>query len=176
MQKDPPFVVWLTGLSGSGKTTLAKKLYTFLQRKRIPSVIVDGDEVRKTISQDLGFSKRDIGKNHRRVRSLVTSHLTKGKNVIVSIISPSARVRATARKKFPRFVEIFCDCPVSVCMRRDPKGHYRNVKNGTMKNFIGIHSIYEKPKNPELILHTNRENPMQSLKKIKEILKKRCYI
>jgi len=176
MDSRSPFVVWLTGLSGSGKTTLAKKLHISLHRKGLPSVIIDGDEVRRTISRDLGFSKKDIQENHRRVRSLVKAHLAEGRITIVSIISPHTRVRAAARKEFKNFVEIFCDCPISVCAQRDPKGHYRNVKKGATENFIGIHSIYERPEHPELVLHTNRETPAQSLRKIEDMLKGKSLI
>ena len=161
-----PFVLWFTGLSGSGKTTLAKKMHTFLVSHGYQAVVIDGDEVRATISKDLGFTPEDIVENHRRILELCKTYLARDINVLVATISPHERVRKEARKQLPNFIEVFCDAPLAVCAARDVKGHYANVKSGNLKQFIGIDTTYEVPKNPDLVLKTNEEASGQSLQKI----------
>lgn len=176
MKTQAACTVWFTGLSGSGKTTLARRLKRALSRRGHTAVILDGDEIRKTISKDLGFSKKDIAENHRRILELCKKHARAGTIVIVATISPHRAVRARARAQLPRFVEVYCNASLDTVRARDVKGHYKNVASGALRQFIGVHTPYEAPKDPELTLATHAEPPTISLKKILGFLETCDYI
>jgi adenylyl-sulfate kinase len=171
-----PFTLWFTGLSGSGKTTLAKIVKQKLVKLSLKSEIIDGDEIRKTISKDLGFSKKDIAENHRRILSVCGEHLAAGKNILVATISPHQTVREKARKKLNNFIEIYCACPFELCAKRDPKGLYKKVAKGEIKNFIGKKIEYEEPNSPEIIVYTHKESKKDSTKKILGFLAKNKFL
>ena len=117
---------------------------------------LDGDNVRHGLNRDLGFSDADRVENIRRV--IETAHLIAdaGLIVLVSFISPFRAERGLARERLEgdQFVEIFVDTPLAECERRDPKGLYRKAREGKLKNFTGIDSIYEPPGNPDIHLRT----------------------
>ena len=159
-------VLWLTGLSGAGKTTLAREAEQELLRHGVPVCVLDGDEVRKGLCSDLGFSPQDRSENIRRVAEVAKTMADAGLVVIVSLISPFQADRQRARdiieEKGHRFLEVFVDAPLEVCQKRDPKKLYRKVQAGELKQFTGIDSPYEPPIAPELILCTDRQSVKQS--------------
>jgi len=163
-----PKVFWLTGLSGSGKTSLGIELRKILDKKNIPSVFLDGDNLRDTINSDLGFSDNDRKENIRRTGELTKILYDLGLTVIVATISPFVSSREKVRGIFEvgHFFEIFLDCDIKECKRRDPKNLYKLSSVGLIKEFTGYDSKYEKPKNSELIIDTNFNSISQS----KEIL------
>lgn len=144
------FVLWLTGLSGAGKTTLSKAL----QKKIDKCVVLDGDRLRTGVNKDLGFTDQDRVENIRRTGELSKVLWEQGVPVIVALISPLIFAREGVRKAFPEgsFIEVFVDCPLSVCKARDVKGLYKR----TISQFTGIDSAYEPPKQPELIINTEK--------------------
>ena len=147
------FVLWMTGLPCSGKTTIAKKL-----QKLMPQLIVlDGDELRaKSSSSD--FSREGINENNRKVANLAKDA---SKSVCVSLISPFKKNREDARKIIDtkRFIEVYIKCSLPTCEKRDVKGMYKKARQNEIKDFIGIHTDYEIPDNPELIVNTET-NPL----------------
>jgi adenylylsulfate kinase len=170
-------VVWLTGLSGSGKTTIARAVEDALKNaNRRCVVVLDGDEIRRHLSPDLGFSKRDRELNVERVAYL--SRILSGSGIItvVALISPFRTSRDNARKLVGDFIEIWVRCSLETCKKRDPKGLYAKVKMGEITNFTGIDQEYENPLNPEITLDTDNETIQQCSQKIMQRLKDLGYL
>ena len=155
--KQRPLVIWLTGLSGSGKTTIAESLNTVILKKGYFTKHFDGDEIRKGINKDLGFSNEDRQENIRRISEISKLFLDSGLIVICSFITPTKEMRELARSIIgkDRFIEIFVNAPVEVCEKRDPKGLYKMARAGLLKNFTGIDAPYEAPLSPEIEIRTD---------------------
>ena len=155
-----PCVVWLTGLSGSGKSTLANALEQALFLEGYHSYLLDGDNVRHGLNKDLGFSDEARVENIRRIGEVARLFVDAGLIVITAFISPFRTDRRMVRDLLghDEFVEVFVDTPLEVCERRDPKGLYRKVRAGEIKNFTGIDAPYEAPASPELVLDTVRND------------------
>ncbi len=157
------YTVWLTGLSGSGKSTLALRLAHELRKRGQIVEILDGDVIRRSLSKGLGFSKEDRDENIRRV-GYVSSYLTATERVAVAAcISPYASIRDKNRELIGNFVEVYCKCSVKECAKRDPKGLYEKAFKGEIKGFTGVDDPYEEPKNPEVVVETDKETPEESL-------------
>jgi adenylyl-sulfate kinase len=155
--------VWFTGLSGAGKSTLATLLKERLQGMGRRVELLDGDEVRKNLSSGLGFSKADRDANIRRIAFVAKLLTRNGVIAITAAISPYREIRDEARREIGNFVEVFVDCPLEVCEQRDVKGLYKKARTGEIAHFTGISDPYESPANPEVHLHTDRENPGQDV-------------
>jgi len=153
-------VVWLTGLSGSGKSAITDRLEAQLFEQGIKTCRLDGDNIRHGISNDLGFSIKDRSENVRRVAEIAKLFVDSGAVALVSLISPLMGERAEAKSIIGTddFIEIFVDCPLAVCEERDKKGLYAKARAGEIKDFTGITSPYEAPKNPDLRLDTNSQS------------------
>jgi len=172
MNNSKGFTVWFTGLPGAGKSTLARLLEGKLRQLGLPVEILDGDEVRKKLSKGLGFTREDREENIRRI-AYVANLLTKvGGVAIVAAISPYAQSREEVRTEIENFVEVFVKCSLETCIERDPKGLYAKAQRGEISHFTGISDPYEEPKNPEIIIETDQEQPDESLMKVLQQLKK----
>lgn len=147
--------IWLTGLPSAGKTAIAYGLRSKLLENGIVAAVLDGDEIRQSVSSDLGFSLADRETQIRRVVGI--ANLLNRQNIpaIVALVSPSRSARAIARNDIQNFAEVFVDCPLEICMERDPKGHYRKALSGEIVNFTGLGSDYEAPLTPQLTLRTD---------------------
>jgi adenylylsulfate kinase len=164
-------VVWLTGLSGSGKTTIANTLQTYLFNYNINSYVLDGDNIRSGLNNDLGFTSEDRKENIRRISEVSNLFSDAGILTITAFISPFEEDRNIAKNIIKSdFIEIYISTPIEICEQRDPKGLYKKVRNGEIKNFTGISSPYEPPVEPNLIIDTN-ETVEESVFKILEYLK-----
>jgi adenylylsulfate kinase len=163
----PNKVIWLTGLSGSGKSTIAFALEKELHSRGIPSYVLDGDNVRHGLNADLGFSPEEREENIRRVGELARLFYDSGLVVIVSFISPYRKDRKQARELIgDDFVEVFVECPVEECKKRDPKGLYEKAEKGEISDFTGVDAPYEKSENPELRINTEELTVGQSVDRI----------
>lgn len=147
-------VLWFTGLSGSGKSTIANAVSHELFRQGIKEYVLDGDNIRHGLNKDLGFSNRDRTENIRRIGEVAKLFVESGTIVISAFISPIKTDREQVRALYPdgEFFEIFIDCPIEECERRDPKELYKKARRGEIKGFTGIDSPYERPEDPELTI------------------------
>ena len=169
-------VIWMTGIPGSGKTTLALELIKFYEQKNMPIDILDGDEVRKTLSKDLGFSPEDRKEHNRRVIFVAKILAKNGVTTIIPLISPYRETREFARKEIPDFVEVWVKASVDECKKRDPKGLYKKAMAGEIKNLTGLQAPYEEPENAELVLDTEKHTVEESVELIISTVKKLGYL
>lgn len=147
-------VVWLTGLPCSGKTTIAEAAQKVLRR---PTIVLDGDAVRKSFCSDLGFSAEERAQNMARVAHVARLLVDQGFLVLCSFVSPARAARAAVREILPEMLEVYVKCPVAKCEKRDVKGMYAEARAGKRPHFTGIGSHYEAPENPAAVLETDRE-------------------
>lgn len=152
-----PRCLWFTGLSASGKSTIANGLERVLHAHGRHTYLLDGDNVRHGLNRDLGFTAADRVENVRRVAEVARLMVDAGLIVLVAFISPFRTERQMARDMFEadEFLEIFVDCPLEICERRDPKGLYRKARAGGLVNFTGIDQPYEPPSQPDVHLRTD---------------------
>ncbi len=148
-------ILWFTGLSGAGKSTLAVELERVLFQKGFQVTLLDGDNVRKGLSADLGFSPEDRAENIRRIGEVAGLFAESGLIVVTAFISPYRADRDSIRTRHGRFFhEIYISAPLEVCEARDVKGLYRKARAGEIPEFTGISAPYEPPAAPELELPT----------------------
>ena len=172
----PGATIWLTGLPSSGKSTVACALAQALVAQGRRVEVLDGDAIRAELSPELGFSRAERELNVRRigfVASLLTRH---GVYALVAAISPYAEGRRRVRASIEHFVEVFVDCPLTECERRDSKGFYARARAGQMRAFTGVSDPYEAPLSPELTVHTQRESPNACAERILERLGELGYL
>ena len=172
------FVVWLTGFSGSGKSTIANALEVALFEKGIRSFCLDGDNTRLGINKDLGFSSADRTENIRRVAEMAKLFLESGTIVITSFISPLISDREMAKSIISDadFVEVFINCPLSICEQRDVKGLYAKARKGEIKDFTGIDSPFEAPLKADIELLTNKNSVQECVEIILEKIHRKLVI
>lgn len=151
-------LVWFTGLSGSGKSTLAHALEERLFNMGIRSYVLDGDNIRCGLNNDLGLNPKDRKENIRRIAEVAKLMVDSGILVFAAFIAPYRNSRMFVRElmsDFP-FYECYVRCPVDVCETRDPKGLYKKARKGEITNMTGITAPYEEPENPELLVDTSQ--------------------
>jgi bifunctional enzyme CysN/CysC len=151
-------VIWFTGLSGAGKTTLANALEKQLHDQGKRTFVLDGDDVRLGLCKDLGYTHADRVENIRRAAEVAKLMMNAGLIVIAAFISPFRKDREMVKNLIGEnfFVGVFVDTPLDVCEKRDPKGLYKKARAGEIKHFTGIDSVYEKPKNAEIVIDGSR--------------------
>jgi adenylylsulfate kinase len=170
------FVLWFTGLSGAGKTTLAKLIEQELKARGVRVERLDGDVVRQSLTADLGFSKEDRDKNIQRVTFVAKLLSRNGVGVLASFISPYRATRDWVRGEVTNFVEVFVDCSLEECIRRDVKGLYTKALAGEIPEFTGVSDPYEAPLNAEISLNTADESIEESLAQIMSYLEEQGYV
>jgi bifunctional enzyme CysN/CysC len=173
-----PCVLWFTGLSGAGKSTIANLLEGRLHALGRHTYLLDGDNVRKGLNKDLGFTAEDRVENIRRIAHVAALMSDAGLIVITAFISPFRNERRMARALVPgdEFVEIYVDTPLEVAERRDAKGLYRKARRGELVNFTGIDSPYEPPENAEITINAATLAPSTAADRIVDELRRRGII
>ncbi len=168
MRENKGLAIWFTGLSSAGKTTLACALLDHLRACGFRVELLDGDEVRQNLCEDLGFSKEDRDENIRRIGYVTSLLVRNGVIVLVSAISPYREARARARARIGRFVEVYVNASLEVCESRDVKGLYRKARAGQLHGMTGVDDPYEIPVKPEIECHTDRETLSESVQRVLE--------
>ncbi|MDR3408343.1 MAG: sulfate adenylyltransferase subunit CysN [Methylovirgula sp.] len=164
LKHQTPAVLWFTGLSGSGKSTIANLVEAQLHARGVHTILLDGDNIRHGLNNDLGFTEADRVENIRRIGEVAKLMTDAGLIVLCAFISPFAADRQMVRDLMntDEFVEIFVDTPLAECIARDPKGLYKKALAGEIKNFTGVDQDYERPEKPELVLGRSGATPAQS--------------
>ena len=160
LTKQDGLIIWFTGLSGAGKTTLSLKLENRLMEQGLHIYELDGDLIRMGLNSDLGFSLEDRRENIRRIGEVARLFTDADIVTIVAFISPLREDRERVKASLPvkQFVEIFVDCPLEICERRDTNVLYKKARKGEIKNFTGISSPYEPPLAPDIHINTDKES------------------
>lgn len=194
VQRHRGCVVWFTGLSGSGKSTVSNCVDAKLHALRVPSFVLDGDNIRHGLNASvdllakhhdeafaqrfgLGFSAQDREENIRRIGAVAEIMCSAGLIVLTAFVSPYRRDRDLARLQVEKggaagdFVEVFVDTPIEVCESRDPKGLYKKARAGEIKGFTGIDDPYEAPEKPEVALAGGSQTPDELASKVIDYLK-----
>lgn len=161
-------ILWFTGLSGSGKSTLAHAIEDTLFAKGIRTYVLDGDNVRRGLCQDLGFSDADRTENIRRVGEISRLLMDAGVLTLTAFISPFSKDRQLVRDLHNKdeFIEIYCNSSLVVCEQRDVKGLYSKARAGEIAEFTGISSPYEAPEKPEIELDTANQTVQDCVNKV----------
>ena len=172
------YTIWFTGLHGSGKSTIANKLMEILKEKSIRAELLVGDELRKTISSDLGYSLEERNEHMNRVANLCKKITGKSIMAIASVASPTEKSRDYARKLLKKMLLVYVRCPLKVCAKRDVKGHYKKAGENEegFEHFMKISSNFEEPKNPDIILETDKETVDEAVNKLLVKLKEKGIV
>jgi adenylylsulfate kinase len=165
-------VLWFTGLSGSGKSTIAKGVEEALHSRGIFSVVLDGDNVRTGINNNLGFSDEDRKENIRRIAEVAKLFVSNGVTTICSFVSPTEEIRSLAKAIIGKgdFIEIFVNTPIELCEERDVKGLYAKARAGAIKDFTGVNAPFEIPVSPDLEIETKDKRVEESVKEVTEFV------
>ncbi len=161
-------VIWMTGLSGSGKTTIAKGVERYLHSKGILNQLLDGDNIRVGISNNLGFSTEERAENIRRISEVSKLFINCGIVTLNCFVSPTIEIRKSAKDIIGRdnFIEIYINASVETCEARDTKGLYKKARQGEISNLSGINAPFEPPKNPDLEINTAQLSIDKSIEKV----------
>lgn len=167
-QHRPTKTWWFTGLSGAGKSTLAHALLHSLLERGETACILDGDELRRHLSQDLGFSDADRLENVRRTAAVARLLNDQSMHAIVALISPTRECREIARRivTAPRFIEVHVSTPLDVCAKRDPKGLYARAMYDDTLLLTGLRTPYEEPERPEMRIDTTHTPVSKAVKRL----------
>ena len=168
LQNQHAMLVWFTGLSGSGKSTLAVQLEAQLHERGFKTYLLDGDNIRSGLNKDLTFTDEGRIENIRRIGEVAKLMIDAGVIVLSAFISPFQSDRDQVRQIIggDHYVEVFVDAPLELCEQRDVKGLYKKARAGEVKNFTGIDSPYEKPKQPDLVIETGKTSVDESVQKL----------
>ena len=170
------FTLWFTGLPCSGKTTISDIVEKELRARGLNVEALDGDEVRRNLSKDLGFSKKDRDTHIMRIGFIAKLLSRNGVATLAAFVSPYREVRDYLRSEIGNFVEVYVSCPVEVCIERDVKGMYKKALAGEIQNFTGVSDPYEEPLDPEIVVDTDKETVEESAQKVIDQLESMGYI
>lgn len=151
-------VVWLTGLPSSGKSSVARLVHRALLDRGHATELLDGAEVRESLSRDLGFSREDREENVRRIGFVAKLLARNGVIAICAAVSPYRATRDEVRRHTPNFIEVYVECPVAIAEQRDEDGLYARARRGEIQEFTGVNAPYEAPQAPEVHVHSDRES------------------
>jgi adenylylsulfate kinase len=172
----PAFAVWITGMPASGKSTLAGALAGELARRGIDVAVLSSDDLRRVFTPRPRYDEeeRDVFYGALvHVGRLLASH---GIPVIIDATANRRIYRERARRLFPLFLEVYVECPLEICMRRDPKGVYRRAREGTAVSVPGVQAPYEPPLHPEVTVRGDAEDPAEAARRIAAVLEERGFL
>jgi adenylyl-sulfate kinase len=168
--------VWLTGLPGSGKSTVARHLARQLAHRGVSAEVLDGDQVRASLSKGLGFTRADRDDNVSRIGFVCNLLTRNGVVAIAAVVSPYAAARDAVRAQIGDFLEVHVATPLEHCERRDTRGRYAAARRGEIANFTGVDDPYEAPVKAELVLDCAAEPPELCAARVLALLEERGYV
>ncbi|MBU2916055.1 MULTISPECIES: adenylyl-sulfate kinase [Reichenbachiella] len=173
-----PFLIWFVGMSGSGKSTLASALEEKLFADGRNTYILDGDNIRSGLNKDLDFSDESRKENIRRIAEVSKLFVDAGTVVLTAFITPFAEEREKIKQLVgsDNYLEVFVDCPLEECEKRDVKGLYAKARRGEIKNFTGIDSPFEKPINADVVVESHKVSIAEGVEAIYKIVKEKINI
>ncbi|HZL88545.1 MAG TPA: adenylyl-sulfate kinase, partial [Pirellulaceae bacterium] len=173
-----PATILLTGLTGAGKSTIAYALERRLFDSGRAVVVLDGQNMRRGISKDLGFTADERSENLRRTAEVAKLFNDAGIVCIAAFVAPDEAVRQKVADSVgrERFLVIHLDCPLEICRQRDTDGHYKLADSGELSMFPGVSALYEPPGSPDLVLKTNELSVRESVERIVQLLESRAVI
>jgi adenylylsulfate kinase len=169
------FAVWLTGLPASGKSTVAAQLSRQIEQLGIDVTILESDALRKLLSTEPQYDDQDREYFYASLAFIGRVLVDHGISVIFDATANRRKYRDRARQTIPRFVEVFVDCPLEVCMRRDPKGIYRKARAGEASHVPGLQAGYEPPETPDLVVRGDRDDPADAARNVVRLLMDKGY-
>lgn len=158
--------IWFTGLPSSGKSTIARVVFQHLLERSLLVELLDGAEVRESLSRGLSFSKEDREEHIRRMGYVAKLLSRNGVIVICCAVSPYRATRDEVRRNTIRFVEVYVECPIPVAEQRDTDGWYAKARRGEVEEFTGVNAPYEPPENPEVHIRSDLESVEQAAAKV----------
>ncbi|MFC5541862.1 MAG: adenylyl-sulfate kinase [Bacilli bacterium] len=172
------FILWFTGLSASGKSSIANALAKELFDRGNQAFVLDGDNIRHGLNKDLGFDEQSRKENIRRIGEVSKLFVESGQIVLTAFISPYKEDRASVRSlvEADEFIEVYVQCSIEECERRDPKGLYKKARNNEIPNFTGISAPYEAPDNPEIVVDSEKYSIEECKNQLIEFLLEKGYI
>lgn len=172
------FILWFTGLSASGKSSIANALAKELFEQGNQAFVLDGDNIRHGLNKDLGFDEQSRKENIRRIGEVSKLFVESGQIVLTAFISPYKEDRALVRSlvEADEFIEVYVQCSIEECERRDPKGLYKKARNNEIPNFTGISAPYEAPDNPEIIVDSEAYSIEECKNQLISFLLEKGYI
>ena len=178
LHKHKGVVLWFTGLSASGKSTISHYIEKILHDMGCSTYVFDGDNVRHGLCGDLGFNEKDREENIRRIGEMVNLFIDGGIIAITAFISPYKKDREKVRDIVgnDNFIEVFVDCPLEVCIERDPKGIYVKALAGEIKDFTGISAPYEAPEKPDIVIKADQEDFVDAAERVVDFMKERGVV
>jgi adenylylsulfate kinase len=174
--KQASFALWITGLPASGKSTLAAALKSQLAERGIDVAVLESDSLRKILTPHPRYDEEERDTFYRQMAYIGALLVEHGVPVIFDATGNMRVYRTRAREQIHRFLEIYVDAPVSVCMARDPKGIYRQAQAGGTATLPGVQAAYEPPEAPDLIVHGDRESPEAAAQRVVALLSERGYL
>jgi len=178
--RGPAFALWITGLPASGKSVVAAALTRQLRGMAVEPSILESDTLRKVFSRESAgestYDKRDRDYFYRAIAFIGQVLTEKGIPVIFDATANLRSYRDRARHAIPRFIEVYVDTPLEVCIQRDPKGIYRQAREGQADHVPGLGAAYEPPENPEVVVHGDREDADEGARRIVQVLAEKGYL
>jgi len=172
----PGFAVWITGLPASGKSTLGAALARQIRELGIDVTVLESDALRKIFSKQPRYDEQDREHFYGSlafIGQVLTGH---GISVIFDATANRRSYRDRARQQIPRFVEVFVDCPLEICIQRDPKGIYRKARAGEASHVPGVGAVYEPAENPDVVVHGHEDNPEEAAGRVIDVLVRKGYL
>ena len=172
----PAFAVWITGLPASGKSTVAAALARQIREIGIDVTVLESDALRKTFSTHPNYDEQDRDRFYGFLLCIGSVLVRHGRSVIFDATANRRSYRARAREQIPQLIEVFVDCPLEVCVQRDPKGIYRKAREGQANHVPGVQAVYEPPEDPDVVIHGDRDYPEEAARRVVEVLVSKGFL
>jgi adenylylsulfate kinase len=169
------FAVWITGLPASGKSTVTAELVKLLREGGVKVAVLESDALRPIFSTQSRYSEQDREYFYGSLAFIARVLTNHGISVIVDATANRRTYRDRARQQIQRFIEVFVECPLDICIQRDPKGIYRKASEGQASEVPGIQAAYEAPESPDIVIHGDRDDPVEAARSIVGVLVRKGY-